>query len=1132
MMKTGTQLLNAYEITKQLHSDDSNGIEYYVAFDTQQKKDVMVKSYLLPEDPHLRNIARRLWSHEIRLTHRATSMAAGKSLLQIVDARTDKNNERLFIISEKGQERLSHVLSHRDEYKFMDVPSSSRLLWRGFLELADAMVALHETGLLHRNICPESIVLGDMRKDDDPLFFIGDFSWSVYLHGLVKMLAPDALEQSERDITLFQSPELINPKDFSYESFSSDVFSMGMIFVACFIPELDLLRVRPRHFDDCKKSLQVVVDTIERSGHLRDDEKKLLSHMIEIEPTERIRDFGLVCQEIERILRWYIEDQIPKEHDLMPVTAWLEKLSENLIDRSDLDIKQIVNEPETFFKDEFRGAEVYASNDEKFPLTIVTVERNIYRLQPWANTKRGYRNDRIAKVFTSNRYFKVPDSKPLLILQRGLCLVTSGEVHYAKEPSWSRHFGKAIDLIKAHPGKGEPKEKLIKQLTHTLDAQCAYDCRFVYPYKIVDQTAKKNTIEIEVEIARTYEHHSYGHITTASLVEFEEMLRKEGQLYCDLSETPHPYEKFSIVRWEIRKIKKNGLTLRTYKKTDSPMPSIKSNGYLRPWVYRYASKLFIRKKRAIKSLNENTYLKDVLLHPERMCLYPEDVNKYSASVINKIVPYHPISLVQGPPGTGKTWLACEAIAKILSDDSSARILVTAKDHEPLDHLLSEVSNRLRKEKIVPAPLLVRQVSPEREMVVDSSSTAFGFRPKAITSDILTQSIECLGVRSALQIEGDSVEQWKAFCQSQKMSPSRRTIDLVQRSANVFFATSTSSVIGWLPKNVPPYDWVIFEESGKAYPTELLLPMLLGHRWLLIGDQRQLPPFRYREIVEVIDQLVQKDSDEYRAWSFEDFAKYRDELVANVKFFDSLYRRIKNSQYLYLPSGIPAPVHRLEDQYRLPPMISDLISKTFYDTTFVHKRSSPQIGDPFTEPKAVVSKELIWLDTPHCSVNSEAKESGHCRNIIEIQYIMKLLRSFKSPTPFNENIAIISPYKEQVESLQRHLQNFKVSIVKSNLATKCYTVDSFQGRQADIVIVSLVRNNFHEDMRKALGFVTAEERLNVMLSRARKRMIIIGCSTQFETFKDSSDTKALIDVISYCKQNGLIVPVSVLGKVRQ
>ena len=124
---------------------------------------------------------------------------------------------------------------------------------------------------------------------------------------------------------------------------------------------------------------------------------------------------------------------------------------------------------------------------------------------------------------------------------------------------------------------------------------------------------------------------------------------------------------------------------------------------------------------------------------------------------------------------------------------------------------------------------------------------------------------------------------------------------------------------------------------------------------------------------------------------------------------------------------------------------------------------------------------------------------------------------------SDEIVFLTPYSAQKDLLSKELKKYDYEVFSpQKISRNCYTIDSYQGRQADIVIISLVRNNNNGNVRSALGFLTETERLNVMLSRVKKRMIIVGNSNNFKRFDNSSECKAIQEVYNFCKTKDKII----------
>jgi hypothetical protein len=117
------------------------------------------------------------------------------------------------------------------------------------------------------------------------------------------------------------------------------------------------------------------------------------------------------------------------------------------------------------------------------------------------------------------------------------------------------------------------------------------------------------------------------------------------------------------------------------------------------------------------------------------------------------------------------------------------------------------------------------------------------------------------------------------------------------------------------------------------------------------------------------------------------------------------------------------------------------------------------------------------------------------------------------------LAILSPYSEQVRRLKQVIDEkidsfpwLKLFRPAVGPAEYCGTVDSFQGNEADVVVVSLVRNNHHSGAKSALGFLSDPRHMNVLLSRARWRMILVGSFEFLESvLKSASKTEAGPDI---------------------
>lgn len=256
-----------------------------------------------------------------------------------------------------------------------------------------------------------------------------------------------------------------------------------------------------------------------------------------------------------------------------------------------------------------------------------------------------------------------------------------------------------------------------------------------------------------------------------------------------------------------------------------------------------------------------------------------------------------------------------------------------------------------------------------------------------------------------------------------------------------------------------FDWVIVDEAGKATPPEILVPICLGRKIVLVGDHKQLPP--------VVDQALLKLQDKERM---------------NINKED-----LELSLFEYLERSLNDDCKNiLDEQYRMNPVIGDLISKLFYESKLVSKTSKEEKTIPL---KLYESKPLVWLSTAARFDRKEERISDSYRNPCEAKLIFEQLLEIDkelNELKLKKETAIIAGYRGQRDSLTRlYESSYKAKF--HNMSIEINTVDAFQGRETDIVFYSVVRSN--DDGK--LGFLKDVRRLNVAFSRARELLVVVG-----------------------------------------
>ncbi len=256
-----------------------------------------------------------------------------------------------------------------------------------------------------------------------------------------------------------------------------------------------------------------------------------------------------------------------------------------------------------------------------------------------------------------------------------------------------------------------------------------------------------------------------------------------------------------------------------------------------------------------------------------------------------------------------------------------------------------------------------------------------------------------------------------------------------------------------------FDWVIIDEAGKATPPEIMVPICLGKKIILVGDHKQLPP--------VVDEAL---------------LKLQDKEKKNITKAD-----LEISLFEYLEMSLNEECKSiLDEQYRMNPVIGDLISTLFYDSKLVSRTVMEEKTIPL---KMYENKPLVWLSTASRSNRKEERISDSFRNSVEAKIIFAQLLQIDDELgelKTKKETAIIAGYRGQRDLLTRlYESDYKARF--HNMTIEINTVDAFQGRETDIVFYSVVRSN--EDGN--LGFLKDVRRLNVAFSRARELLVVVG-----------------------------------------
>jgi len=402
------------------------------------------------------------------------------------------------------------------------------------------------------------------------------------------------------------------------------------------------------------------------------------------------------------------------------------------------------------------------------------------------------------------------------------------------------------------------------------------------------------------------------------------------------------------------------------------------------------------------------------------------------------------AIIHGPPGTGKTTTLAEVVYQVAR--TGERVLACASSNTAVDNLL---------EKLIPStPGVVRVGHPARvfeslrEHTLDELVRS---HPSSRIAEDLMRQAETL-VRAASK-PGRSGEAWRRAgqqrgeartLQNQARSLERQAIRYVLDSAQVICTTTTidEELLDGLD-----FDLVVIDEACQATEASVWQAVLRAGRLVLAGDHFQLPP-------TVLSDVATREG-------------------MNHSLMQRLVERFGTEVY-----------RRLTVQYRMNEQIMRFSSDQFYDSSLVADLSvkSHLLSDlPAVAACQLTTTATTFIDTAGAGYDEELEPDGLSkRNPREANVVLSLVQRLTEAGVAPSQIGVIAPYAAQVRLLRNRLDLEGLEVD---------TVDGFQGREKEAIIVTLVRSNEQGE----IGFLSDIRRTNVALTRARRCLIVIGDS---------------------------------------
>lgn len=1062
-----------------------------------------------------------IWHHELRQLHRLGGYPnAVETIAPLHSAGIDAKG--FYLALAPGERRPLQLLIDGAKgghwLRQYRSPGPRARIWRNLKRVAAGLETLHTQGLLHRNLDGWSILT---TGSEEPDFLLTGFEWSMRIMGTTTTPRRRATAKSGAD------------------SFNQDWGQFGSLAAL-------LLGADPQRLVDKAIVPSAVAD------HLSASEVRLLRELLHIDALDRL-DGEVVAQRIDEIIGSLGAEAAGRDAKLhivfrlapgAPITDRIRRENpdieaDDLLAQFEWIRADLAETPLLLF--------VRTGEEGDDGRLVLRGHRLCYSLKPYQVNRDASPSWDFALCESVERDAPVPynllGQQPVPV--ETLELMTQREARErfprlrGKLRSWDemrRRFARLATSV-----SDEDLTHRAFVLTQFLETLLA--ATDVFPVEVVKEPMRLADADDQLRLkVRTRVESERDALSDAlglprPAVRLHEMLAGDGMRREGWTLTESKLlgsRESNDTDWKFEQLDSSGQGPKLYEFSGETPPLPLTSAYLIPSDAVGRDVVFQRRIKAMRALRDHEELLKMIGDRRRRLMESHDPVERDAAflaldaskqqALAEIIGTLPIYLVQGPPGVGKTFLVRELAMRRFKEEPTVRLLLTAQSNAAIDHLLEELVPAITESD--DPPLIVR--SRARDAQAEASEYDTSEKAKSLLADFVTsplaQAADDRLRKRLVALAGQGGQKREIGTQSPG-AMLKAFESVVLRSANLVFATTAAGDLERMIDEKSQFDWTIVEEAGKATGGELIAPQLLSHRRLMIGDHKQLPPFGADRMIEIL-----KDPDKVatalavgqefigRTLRDETTDEILDELEEEldvpalcgralelVTLFETMIEAELDRQAKGR-GGRPI-AKRLELQHRMHPAIARIISKCFYEGTLdthpdCRKRFETE-DRPFrsADPKCLPEKPIVVVNMPSLQATID-KKSGDRRprwhNPDEVKAVLDVLAQLRPSQGKRPKLAILSPYREQVTRLRRmiddaaggfdHLAGFAAATRHDRYVE---TVDSFQGSEADVVIVSLVRNNDHSNVKSALGFLSDFRRMNVLLSRARWQLILIG-----------------------------------------
>ena len=410
----------------------------------------------------------------------------------------------------------------------------------------------------------------------------------------------------------------------------------------------------------------------------------------------------------------------------------------------------------------------------------------------------------------------------------------------------------------------------------------------------------------------------------------------------------------------------------------------------------------------------------------------------------------PVSLIKGPPGTGKTYVI-NAIVQYITKELKEKVVISSQTHVAIDNVLDELMENY--DLIIPNRITNRRNKYSGNEI---DVTLYKTWAKRFSEHNVRSSSKRLA--EAIVADMNRFGGEKRFKYSESVDASEYS---------VIGATTTTSAIGGKKglELLKGYDWLIIDEVSKCPITEVLRYLPYVKNIIMVGDDFQLAP-----LLEFSKEEVQE------------LPSYDEDMFEKLK---QIYEQSVFAKTLKKAEQVGRLV-TLNVNYRsVEPVLNAY--NIFYDRHLINMREKVKPQKVAFSDKLPMfnAKDIFFVDVKN---GKEAKENTSRYNVEELRATAEILNDLMENTlnPTTVSVSAIFPYAAQIEKFQRTYLDLINKAKKHFKSFEIDTVDAFQGRETDIVLVNTVvtdtsQRNFLNDFR----------RINVSMSRARDKLFIFG-----------------------------------------